>query len=483
MLTNWSNFQQDIFNAVKNENGSLIIEAVAGSGKTTTIAEAYKLAKGSCIFLAFNKSIATELGKRGLNARTFHSLTFGPVTTFKNNKQIDTDKMRKLIRREFSGNTDYIYGAFICKMVGLAKQAGIGCLIEDTDEAWYEIVERHEIELDKEEADLSEGIDLARKALALSIKDNALDFDDLLYLAVKEGITLPKFDTIFVDEAQDTNAIQRAILRKIMKPSARIIAVGDPAQAIYGFRGADSESMNLIADEFACKRLPLSVSYRCAKAVVRHSQKWVAHIVAADNAPEGEVISMGFNWQPSIFAANDLVLCRTTKPLVEMAYRMLKLRLPVQILGKEIGKGLVALVNKMNAKGIDKLQEKLAAYETRETEKAIAKMQESKAEAIRDKVDAVMFLIEGLGENERTIPALINVINNLFEDKYNCVKLSTIHKAKGLEAEKVYWLNSSQCPAKWAKQDWQKQQEINLCYVATTRAKITLVLIETPKEK
>jgi len=50
--------------------------------------------------------------------------------------------------------------------------------------------------------------------------------------------------------------------------------------------------------------------------------------------------------------------------------------------------------------------------------------------------------------------------------------------SRPLEAHKVFWLNSSKCPAQWARQDWQKQQEENLCYVAATRAKAELVLIE-----
>lgn len=58
------------------------------------------------------------------------------------------------------------------------------------------------------------------------------------------------------------------------------------------------------------------------------------------------------------------------------------------------------------------------------------------------------------------------------------ITLSTIHKSKGLEARRVWWLNSSRCPAPWAKRPWQQQQEINLCYVAATRAIETLILIE-----
>ncbi|MBN6046748.1 UvrD-helicase domain-containing protein, partial [Citrobacter sp. ku-bf4] len=126
-----------------------------------------------------------------------------------------------------------------------------------------------------------------------------VDFDDLLYLAVKDGISLPKFDFIFVDEAQDTNAIQRALLRKIMRKGSRIVAVGDPAQAIYGFRGADSESLNLIAEEFDAIKLPLSISYRCSTSVVSYAQQWVSHIQAAPGAKAGEVQELGTKWDTS----------------------------------------------------------------------------------------------------------------------------------------------------------------------------------------
>jgi DNA helicase-2/ATP-dependent DNA helicase PcrA len=475
----WSDKQQTIFKFIETNNKSLIIEAVAGSGKTATIVEGYNRVKGSAIFLAFNKAIATELKNRGLNARTFHSLCFSPVTRAKANSDIDTNKTRRLVHSNLSGIQEETYGTFIARLVSLAKQAGIGCVIPDTDEAWNELIDHHELDLDNENGDLPTGIELARKILLLSCHVRELDYDDLLYLAVKDGLPLPKFDVVFVDEAQDTNAIQRAILRKIIKPGGRLIAVGDPAQAIYGFRGADSDSLNLIAEEFKCERLPLSISYRCSQKVVKFAQHWVKMIESSPLAKEGTVSNLGGDWSPKDFHAGELVVCRTTAPLIELAYRMLSLRLPVQVLGKEIGKGLINLINKMNAKGIDKLEEKLAQYVERECEKFIAKMQEGRAEALKDKVAAIFCLIHGLKETNRTIPALIEVIDHLFADDANAVKLSTIHKAKGLEADCVYWLNSSQCPCKWATQGWQIQQELNLCYVAATRAKSDLILIES----
>jgi superfamily I DNA/RNA helicase len=475
----FSNYQTAIFDAVGNPaGGNLIIEAVAGSGKTTTIVEAVKRVKGSHIMLAFNKSIATELGSRGVNARTFHSLTYTPVTRFKNARTVEANKLRDLVDANLGDDDAKLYGQFITKLVGLARQAGVGCLIEDMPAEWASLAAHHDMELDSDRADLDTAIDFARKLLTWSNESSVVDFDDLLYIAVKEGISLPKFDFVFVDEAQDTNAIQRAILRKIMKPGARIVAVGDPAQAIYGFRGADSNSLNMIAEEFDCARLPLTVSYRCATSIVKFAQKYVTHIEAAPTAPAGSVVSIGDKWTATQFKADELIVCRTTKPLVKMAFTLLKARVPVRIMGRDIGAGLKSLINKMNARGVDALIEKLNAYTLREVEKAIAKNQESKAEAIADKTDTIMFLIDSLTETGRTVPALLALIDSLFADTIGAVVLATIHKAKGLEADRVYWLNSSQCPSKWARQDWQKQQERNLCYVAITRAKSDLVLIE-----
>lgn len=480
----WSSYQQDIFSFVEDPAaGNAIVEAVAGSGKTTTIVEAVKRVPGSSILLAFNKTIAEELKARGVNGRTWHSLVYSAVTRFKLTNNVEVNKMRTVCKQHMSSNDEFIYGNFCAKLVGLARQAGIGCLVPDTEQAWWDIVQHHDIEPESDRAEMSRAIELARQLLVWSNESNLVDFDDLLYIAVKEGIQLPKFDFVFVDEAQDTNAIQRALLRKILNPGARIIAVGDPAQAIYGFRGADSNSMNLIAEEFDCKRLPLTVSYRCASSIISAARQYVDHIEAAPGAPEGQVLDLGTEWDHKVFSPEDLVVCRNTKPLIALAYRMLRAKVPVTVLGREIGQGLKALIAKMKVTDVDALILKLEAWAMREIDKAITKQLDAKVEAIQDKADAILCLIDGLDEDNRTIDALLSIIDQLFANVNGATKLATIHKAKGLEADKVFWLNSSQCPAKWAKQPWQKQQELNLCYVATTRAITTLVRIEDSKKK
>lgn len=478
MSKNWSPYQSAIFAAVESRESNLVIEAAAGSGKTTTIVEAIKHAAGSSLFLAFNKSIAEELKARGVNARTFHSLTYSVVTKARQTRSVDADKVRNHLRNSLSPADAGLYSAFVAKLVGLAKNAGIGALVEDSEEAWVAQVDRHGLELDSEQADFARAIQLARDTLRWNNSaGTGVDFDDLLYFAVRDGLRLPQFDNVFVDEAQDTNVIQRAILRKLVHDNSLLVAVGDAAQAIYGFRGADSDALQLIAQEFGAKVLPLTVSYRCAQSIVEFA-KGYGNIEAAPGAAGGTLRSLPRKDEKFIdaFQAGDLVVSRCTKPLIEHAYGLLRARKSVYVLGREIGQGLVVLVNKQKAKGIDQLISKLEASTQREVQKLIAKGRDAQAEAVQDKADCVFFLIGTLDENNRTVPALIRVIEELFADKANAVKLATIHKAKGLEADRVFWLNHDYV-CKWARQDWQKQQEQNLCYVAATRAKSELVLI------
>lgn len=480
MSKQWSPMQLAIFEFIGEGHGNAIVEAVAGSGKSTTIVEGMKRVPAgmTSIFLAFNKSIADELKARGVNARTFHSLTYSPVMQAKGQRQAEPDKLRKLAKANMTGDDFWMYASFACKLVGLARQTGIGCLVEDTEGAWYDIVAYHDLEPENENAELGRAIELSRDLLGWSNASPLVDFDDMLYFAVKDGISLPKFDFVFVDEAQDTNAIQRALLRKIMRKGARIVAVGDPAQAIYGFRGADSNSLNLIKEEFECIELPLSITYRCPTSVVKYAQQWVDHIQAADGAQEGLVQNLGTKWDIELMQPGDLVVCRKTAPMLALAYKFIRARRPVTLLGREIGQGLTSLVKKMNASNVDQLLERLEAYRERELEKAAAKGDDAKQEAIHDKVDSLVYLIDTIEEDRRTVAAVLESIDMLFRDKSQAVLMSTIHKAKGLEADRIFWLDRSSCPARWARQDWQKQQEINLCYVAATRAKSALYLLD-----
>jgi DNA helicase-2/ATP-dependent DNA helicase PcrA len=480
----WSTYQQAIFHFVATGNGNAIVEAVAGSGKSTTIVEAMKLAGGQAIFLAFNKAIADELKRKGVNGKTFHAMVYGPVVRAAKQDSVTMDKVRLVSRDLFSFNRSKLYGAFAARMVGLARGMGIGIdgMLEDTEENWIALANHHDLEPDSDGADFGEAIDAARELFDACMADARVDFDDMLYLAVKDNINLPKFDFVFVDEAQDTNPIQRAIIRKIIAPGGRMVAVGDPAQAIYGFRGADSDALSTLGREFKCITLPLSITYRCPTLVVDYAKQWVSHIEARPGAPEGVVKDLGNDWSPLDFLPNDLVVCRKSAPLIQAAFRFIKAGVPVQVLGRDIGQGLKALIKKMSVRPgpreIAQLESKLKAWRDREVKKHLAEDDEAKAESVRDRADVILFMMDNLAEDKQTIEALNDGIDWLFEDKGRAVIFCTGHKSKGLEAQRVFWLGRSECPAKWARKEWQRQQERNLCYVITTRAMRELYLME-----
>jgi DNA helicase-2/ATP-dependent DNA helicase PcrA len=195
--------------------------------------------------------------------------------------------------------------------------------------------------------------------------------------------------------------------------------------------------------------------------------------------PSGEVRDYGTDWDLRDLGAKDLVVCRNTKPLIDLGFKLMRARIPLRILGRDLGEGLISLIRKCDAgRGIEAFENKLQTWRERESEKAIAKGLDAKAEAIQDKADTILMLVHELPEHKRTNAELITIIQALFADHANCVTLSTIHKAKGMEACTVWWLESALCPSRWARQPWQKQQEDNLIYVTITRAKKSLFKID-----
>lgn len=541
----WSGYQQAIFDAIEHTQDSLEIQAVAGSGKTTTIVEAIKHVpvSQSIVFLAFNKSIATELGRRvtspNATCRTLHS---AGLVAWKQHLawdaaglEISSSKTRTIIddlveAGEISEREQWAYGGTLPKLIGIAKGAGLipyalrdrfkGLIVdqpesddEDLISPWEDFMEFYDIDPDRV------SIPLARRVLIESIlrARQIIDYDDMLYMPVIAGATFEKYDVVFLDEAQDVNGLQVEMVSRMVRSLAlqeclcpslyvstqialamlcpvhgdaphraprggRVIAVGDQNQSIYGFRGCLDDSMGVIAKRFGCRALPLSVSYRCPRLVVRHAQRYVRHIESHDAADDG-LVETPRTWSLAAFEPTDAILCRITRPLIETAFRLIRARVPCKVIGRDIGQNLVTLVKKMKAKNIGELIVKLAAYRQREALRLIAKKKEAQVALLDDKL-ATLDVFIGAAEPDATIETLIADILALFgeaqEGVQTMVTLSTIHKAKGLEFDRVFILDADQhMPSPWAKQDWQRQQEDNLAYVAITRAKRELRYISS----
>lgn len=493
----WSKHQTAIFDFIETGRGSAIVNAVAGSGKTTTIVNALERIPRDrkVLFLAFNKSIAQELSARvpqHVMTGTFHAQGMKAWQRSVGGRvEVDGKKLRGIAERllcveedDGKGGTRYrrtwehdAYATFVVKLVSLAKGAGMGYLTRDEPDAWQELMDHHDVMLD--EGNEADAIRFARQALKLSndLGREVIDFDDMLYLPLINNVRFFQNDLVFVDEAQDTNGVQIALLKRMLKPSGRLVAVGDRAQAIYGFRGADSGAMDRIAREFDARELPLSISYRCPKKVVQVAQEIVPHIEAAETAAEGSVRSLVSLREADLTDA-DAVLARKTAPLVDAAYLLIGRGVGCRILGRDLGQGLVALVKKLQAKGVDRLEQKLEEYREREVAKYVSKGQEEKADAVHDRVDSIKAVIGQLGENERTVPKVIRRIEALFDDNGGRkLTLCTVHKAKGMEWQRVFILRPQDMPSPMARQAWQKQQEANLQYVAYTRTQNELIFV------
>jgi hypothetical protein len=245
-------------------------------------------------------------------------------------------------------------------------------------------------------------------------------------------------------------------------------------QAIYGFTGSTARAMDELKSKFNCDQLPLSVSYRCPVAVVTEAAKLVPVIEHAENAEEGSVTDLTqieAKIKISTLSEYDIILCRTNAPLSALAWKLIQARIPVSILGRDIGKNLMVLIDSFRTNDIIEMTTKLKAWLNLQLSKyADNEMMQSN---VLDRYQSIMCF----AEDSLDVPSMKRTIEELFSDDLSDSKLvlSSIHKSKGMEFNNVAILNPELIPIKYAKQDWQLEQERNLKYVAITRAIKSLV--------
>lgn len=489
--------QSTIFDWVENGSGSAVIEAVAGAGKTTTLIESLKLTQGNVAFCAYNKAIANEISERVAPLQLGNRIKAGTVHSFGNamlrkafsRTKLDSKKLNiiadKVVEKRF-------IRTFVVNAVSMAKQVGIGiiCPISDT-RSWIKMIDHYSLQdsLPKY-ANLEDGIEEAKKVLQISNKncDKIIDFDDMVYIPVLNKLRAQQFDWVFLDEAQDTNSVRRELVKLLLSPKGRLVAVGDSRQAIYGFTGADHEALDNISNEFSAIRLPLTTTYRCPKEVVKVANQWVDHIEAAETAPEGVVdySDLGTLLKEGAFTPEDVVLCRVTKPLVSLAFKFINNGQPCKVEGRKIGAGLVKLIKKWKVDTVGELYSQIDKWYSAEIASAMEHDSGARCEYIDDQAATLRVLADQCDRSD-DVSVVINLIESLFGDtedgnggKSKVLTLSTIHRAKGREWNRVFVLGmDTYSPSKWARQSWEMVQEDNLCYVQVTRAKKHLTFIDS----
>lgn len=484
-----SQYQRDALDALEHTTSNIVIIAVAGSGKSTLeqIMLYHVPQDKRCVYLAFNKSIRDEFKERKApewaEVYTTHSLGLRLLTAKIGRAKLDENKTYKVldtiapIAQDARGKrlAEFKHQRkVVSQLVSLCKATLTDAQSVDALQA---MADRYNIDLEDNENVL---LPLVGKTLEASDADTSIiDFDDMLYLAVKTGCS-EQYDYVFVDEAQDLNATQIQFVLSLVNSGGRIVAVGDPSQSIYGFRGADTEAIPRLITALSAKVLPLSITYRCPKAHVVLAQKLVPTIRAADSAPDGRIEYMQYkDFKP---LDGDLCLSRVNAALVGPAFTLIRSGRKAIIRGRDIGANLASLAERIgrDCADMNAMQTELMRYESSERRKLEARdASDTQFAALEDKVQTLEVIMD-----ECKAPADVpqRILNIFSDESTSGVLFSSVHRAKGLEAETVYILAPEKLPlVRKNQQEHEVQQERNIQYVAYTRSKDRLVFVESAK--
>lgn len=487
----WSTEQQAIFDFFTAGYGNLVVRARAGTGKTTTIIEAMERApERHKLLCAFNKKNADELssrlrscGARGAEARTLHSLGYSYLRSRSPRLQVDGDRGRALAEAasmsmdRWSRRTKIQAGKLAAALASKAKNC---VLPADLDrDVLIDLTFQFELAPSRQLRDhgvrLEDIVAIAMLALkAAGNSDGTVDYDDMIWLPVRLGLATPRYDLVVVDEAQDMNPVQIELALSSCKPGGRIVVVGDDRQAIYSFRGASSLSIELCKENLAAAELPLATTYRCPRLVVELAQQIVPDYQAAPQAPDGEIVDGCLDDLLRDALPGDFVLGRTNASVIGACLRLLQSGRRARVHGKDISASILSLIERLEGGGsVATLLGKLADWHDQEAAK-IKEMRRSNEEellaALGDRVEVIQVLSEGLS----FVSELVERVRYLFDGDGPAILCSTVHRAKGMESDRVFVLDDTL--------RYGSIEEDNIRYVAYTRAKKSLILIASKME-
>ena len=176
-----------------------------------------------------------------------------------------------------------------------------------------------------------------------------------------------------------------------------------------------------------------------------------------------------------------MIISRKSAPLVDLCLKFIKNDIRAYVKGKDLGEGLINLVKKMKAKNLNSLFNKLDEEVEKIEKTAKGRNAEAKIIAFKDKVECLQVIAESV----TSIKELISKLETIFSDnEKDSFTFSTIHKSKGLEADNVFIVIPNKLPLVWKNQlDWQFEQEMNLKYVAITRAKKKLYFVNLDEDQ
>ena len=523
-------------------HGIIDAVAGAGKTTTIMACAGYAKNPARVLFCAFNNSIAREIrrkfvdrGMAEVTVKTIHSLGLQLLMEnpdFSRRMQLNEHKYRNLLKSDtlqkelaphyaqlvelnnFGGGGEA--GAFSAKKLRYTIDRRLlnindkhrACINGPKKESFDELVRHYGMFTNVDEASTGFRKELKvyhrmhrvllEAGMQLAAEEFIIDFTDMIYLPFVWRLNSSvHYDWIFIDECQDLAKAQFAVAAKYGKKGSRILAVGDPRQSIYGFTGADAESFDRVKRMTKATQLPLTTCFRCPTKVIDLAQTIRPDIVGAKE--EAGVVDY-FDGEEVVEKARpgDLVISRYRNPLLLLAFEFIDRNVKVRIAEDEAAEFLNEL------KGLFKLDERQASIKRRyRTFKALREqvfarnMWVVRQEAARltggearqtylaaeerylnKRLDFLEKKHRQWAKTCRTVRALLEKIASYLTAKRRAVRLSTIHRAKGLEEKRVFILDYDKLPIHRPRQrDWEAVQEENLQYVAITRASESLFLV------
>ena len=449
--------QHAVLKAFARDRRNMIVRARAGAAKTTTLRLLVDAHANRSIYLAFNKAIVLEARKR-MNARcnvmTLNGIGHQTLAkTLPHKIRLDTRKMFKLLQEARYRGKDF---AEVLRALRLSKHHGFVPACPQS------LINEEEFfsHLDMKFSDETRTTirEVLNNSYFMALQDGVIDFDDQILIPTLKRMTFPTAPVIFIDEAQDLSAINQQMLKLIVGIGSRLVAVGDDAQAIYGFRGADENSMNNLQDRFRMEPHKLTMTFRCSQEVTRHANWRTGDMRHAPGAPMGAVQHHAYTNMRDI-PPGTAILCRNNAPLLRLTLRMLHAGMVPNYLGRDVLDELIRTLEKITNKGDTKAQA-LDSIDLWEEEK---KRTWKSGSIVEDKAECMRLFFRDSNNAGEAIAR----IRALQASNGDDVVLSTIHKSKGAEYDHVIIIDKHLIAR-------GSTQEDNLLYVAQTRARKTL---------
>lgn len=463
--------QSAIVEFAVHETDNLAVIARAGAAKTSTLilmAEALPETKILC--LAFNAAIAKEMKERlpkNCESKTLHSLGFGAWAQFiKKRMDLKKNKIYGLVKEAYDDlhpdDREALRDLFFDTMDLVSQGKNAGWLPEDyaakspmhrpllSDAEFFDSLP---MDPDPAQIEIVKSVSVLSHKLAL---EGQIDFDDMVFCpAICSSVSWPKFPLTMIDEAQDLSPLNHHVLKKLVR-GRRIIAVGDPCQAIYGFRGASENSMDLMINMFNMQSLSLTISFRCGKLITQNVLWRAPDMQSPDWAVEGKVERHPF-WEIEQIQPDDAIICRNNAPLFSLAIKLLEHGKLPEIAGRDIAAPIIKLMEKLGKKS----QLSAAALEGVKEwrEKELKRARDGAKGNIHDKAQIMSIMLR----QTKTLGDAIWLLKDLVS-RPGRIKLMTGHKSKGLEFDRVWFLDADLC-------NLEQGQDRNVRYVIETRAK------------